>query len=126
MIEIILAIILIILFSIMSVFQFLLVLGLPLGHLAYGGKYKELSTGLRIMSVVAIGIFIFSTVIILDHINLINVFNPIFSLVVVWILAGYSTLGILMNLASKSKLEKIIMTPIALIIAVCLYLVAIF
>lgn len=66
MIENIVAIIAIILFSIMIVFQFLLVLGLPLGHLAYGGKYKELLTNLRIMSILAIGIFMFATIIVLE------------------------------------------------------------
>jgi len=66
MIENIVAIIAIILFGIMIVFQFLLVLGLPLGHLAYGGKYKELPTNLRIMSILAIGIFMFATIIVLE------------------------------------------------------------
>ena len=127
MIVIIAAILLIILFIIMSVFQFLLVLGLPLGHLAYGGKYKKLPTKLRIMSVVAIGIFIFSSIIVLERVELIKIFNnPIVSLVTVWILAVYSTLGVLMNLISRSKWEKRIMTPIAIVIALCCFIVAIF
>ncbi len=127
MIEIIAAILLIILFIIMSVFQFLLVLGLPFGHLAYGGKYKKLPKKLRIMSVVAIGIFIFSSIIVLERVELIKIFNnPIVSLVTVWILAVYSTLGVLMNLISRSKWEKRIMTPIAIVIALCCFIVAIF
>jgi len=127
MIEIIATIVAIILFSIMIVFQLLLVLGLPLGHLAYGGKHKELPTKLRIMSLIAIGIFIFASIIILERVELINVFNnPTFSLVIVWILAVYFTLGVLMNMMSRSKWEKRIMTPLAVVIAVCYYIVAIF
>ncbi len=127
MIVIIAAILLIILFIIMSVFQFLLVLGLPLGHLAYGGKYKKLPTKLRIMSVVAIGIFIFSSIIVLERVELIKIFNnQMVSLVTVWILAVYFTLGVLMNIMSRSKWEKRIMTPIAIVITLCCFIVAIF
>ena len=111
----------------MSIFQFLLVIGLPLGHLAYGGKNKELSANLRIMSLVAIGIFIFGSLVVVDRVKLLIIFNnPMISLVVIWILAIYFSLGVFMNLMSKSKWEKRIMTPIALVIAICCYLVAIF
>lgn len=127
MIEIIAAILLIILFSIMSIFQFLLVLGLPLGHLAYGGKHKKLPTNLRIMSLIAIGIFIFASIIVLERVELINIFKDrIVSLVIVWILAIYFTIGVVMNLISRSKWEKRIMTPIATVITVFCYIVAIF
>ncbi|MFX0031020.1 MAG: hypothetical protein ACFE8B_17530 [Candidatus Hermodarchaeota archaeon] len=127
MVEFIATIFLIILFSIMSVFQALLAIGLPFGHLAYGGKYKKLPTNLRIMSVVAIGIFIFGIIAVLERVELINIFNnPVVSLVTVWILAGYSTLNVLMNIMSRNKWEKRIMTPVAITIATCCYLVAIF
>ncbi|MFX1346304.1 MAG: hypothetical protein ACFFAI_14420 [Promethearchaeota archaeon] len=47
-------------------------------------------------------------------------------MVIIWILAVYFTIGVLMNMMSRSKWEKQIMTPIALIIAVCCYSITIF
>ncbi|MHA1988365.1 MAG: hypothetical protein ACW98D_17155 [Promethearchaeota archaeon] len=128
MVDIILAILVTFLFCLMIIFQFLLVLGLPLGHLAYGGKYdhERLPNNLRIMSAIAIGIFAFSIIIILERVKLINLFNnPMVSLIALWILAAYFTLNVLMNLMSKSKWEKRVMTPIAAIVAICCYIVAI-
>ena len=128
MIEIIVAIISVVIFIFMVIFQFLIVLGLPLGHLAYGGQHdhEKLPKNLRIMSMVAIGIYIFASIIILERVGLIIFFNiPLVSIIATWILAIYFTLGVLMNMASKSNWEKRIMTPIALIIAVCCYIVAI-
>ena len=107
MILIITAILTCVLFALMSIFQLLLALGLPLGKAAYGGKYEKLPTNLRIASLIVVGIFVLLTVI------------------VIWILAGYSSLNVLMNAVSKSKWEKRIMTPLSLIIAICCFIIAI-
>jgi hypothetical protein len=126
MIVIVAAIILCVLFTLMSIFQLLLAFGLPLGRAAYGGKHETLPKNLRIMSLIAVGIFVFGIFIVLERAGLITIFNnPLLTAIVVWILAIYSTLNVLMNAVSKSQLEKRIMTPISLIIAVCCYIVAI-
>jgi hypothetical protein len=120
------AIIATIIFVILCIFQFLIVIGLPLGHLAYGGKYdhERLPKNLRIMSVVAIIIFSLASITYLEFSGLIIVFNnPIFTLIYCWIIAVYLTVGVLMNAASRSKWEKRIWTPITLVNAVSCYLV---
>ena len=110
----------------MSVFQLLLAIGLPLGRAAYGGKYEILPKNLRIMSLVAVGIFVFGMIIVLERAGLITIFNnPLLTAIVVWILAVYSTLNVLMNAVSKSRIEKRIMTPLSILIAICCYIVAI-
>jgi hypothetical protein len=124
MIDLIAAIIATIIFAGMVVFQLLLVLGLPLGHLAWGGQQKELPTKLRIASGVSVGIFIFAMVMVLEEAGILNLFiNTWVSYISVWVLAIYFTLGILMNGISRSKREKLIMTPIAAISAICCYLI---
>ncbi len=120
------AIITVVVFGVISVFQLLLALGLPLGKLAYGGKYEKLPTNMRIMSIVAIGIFALGAISVLEQAGIITVFNnPIFTLVVVWIIAIYLAFNTLLNAISKSKQEKLIMTPLSLISAICCFLVAI-
>jgi hypothetical protein len=120
------AIIAVMIFVVISVFQVLLALGLPLGKLAYGGKYEKLPTNMRIMSLIAIGIFALGSISVLERVAIIMIFNnQIFTLVVVWIIAVYLAFNTLTNAISKSKQEKLIMTPLSLISAICCFIVAI-
>ncbi len=120
------AIIAVVIFVVISVFQLLLALGLPLGKLAYGGKYEKLPTNMRIMSLVAIGIFALGSISVLERAGIITIFNnPIFTLIVVWVIAIYSAFNTLLNAISKSKQEKLIMTPLSLILSICCFIVAI-
>jgi hypothetical protein len=126
MIVIIVAIIACVLFVLMSIFQLLLALGLSLGRLTYGGKYEKLPKNLRIVSLIAVGIFVFTIIIVLERAGLITIFNnTLLTAIVIWILGGYSPLNTIMNAVSKSQWEKRIMTPISLTIAVCCFIVAI-
>ena len=126
MILIIAAIIACVLFFLLSIFQVLLAIGLPFGRAAYGGKYETLPKNLRIMSLIAVGIFVFGIIIVLERAEIITILNNvILTGIVVWIFAVYLTLNTLMNAASKSKWEKLIMTPISLVIAVCCFILAI-
>ena len=116
----------VVIFVVVSIIQLLLALGLPLGKLAYGGKYERLPTNMRIMSIVAIGIFVLASISVLERAGIIIIFNnPIFTLVVVWIITVYLAFNTLLNALSKSKKEKLIMTPLSLIAAICCFTVAI-
>ena len=126
MIVLIAAIIAVVIFVVISVLQLLLALGLPLGKLAYRGKYEKLPTNMRIMSLVAIGIFALGSISMLERAGIITIFNnPIFTLVVVWVIAIYLAFNTLLNAISKSKPEKLIMTPLSLILSICCFIVAI-
>jgi len=126
MIVLIAAIIAIVLFTGMSIFQLLLVLGLPLGRLAYGGKYEKLPSKMKITSLIGIVIFIFASLSVLERAEIITIFNNLmFVTVFVWIIAVYLAFNTLMNVISKSKWEKLIMTPISLTLAICCFIVVI-
>ncbi|MBY8987775.1 MAG: hypothetical protein KGD61_04925 [Candidatus Lokiarchaeota archaeon] len=120
------AVIAVVIFAVISVIQLLLALGSPLGKLAYGGKHERLPTNMRIMSIVAIGIFVLASISVLERAGIITVFNnTIFTLIVVWIIAIYLAFNTLLNVISKNKREKLIMTPLSLISAICCFIVAI-
>lgn len=126
MIALIAALIAVVFFAILSVFQLLLAIGLPLSKLAFGGRYEELPISMRILSAVSIGIFIVASISLLERVGIIIFFNnPIFNLVFVWIIAIYLAFNTLMNIMSKSKQEKLVMTPISLISSICCFIVAI-
>jgi len=123
---VIVAIITVVLFIGLSIFQLLLAIGKPLGRFAYGGKHETLPKNLKIMSLVAIGIFVFGSISVLVRVGIISIIpDSIVFVIVVWILAFYLSLNTLANLASKSKSEKKVMTPISLSLAICLFIVAI-
>lgn len=123
---VIVAIITVVLFIGLSIFQLLLAIGKPLGRFAYGGKHETLPKNLKIMSLVAIGIFVFGSISVLVRVGIISIIpDSIVFVIVVWVLAFYLSLNTLANLASKSKSEKKVMTPISLSLAICLFIVAI-
>jgi hypothetical protein len=126
MISMILAIIVAIIFTGLALFQLLLVLGLPYGKLAFGGKYDKLPANLRINSLIAIGIFIFGIIIVLERSEIITIFtNIVVSGIAIWVYAGYLAFNTFLNLLSKSKSEKLIMTPISLLSSTCCFIIAI-
>jgi hypothetical protein len=113
-------------FLLMALFQFLLALGAPIGKMAWGGNYKILPKKLRIASFISAGIFLFAIIIILESAELFIIFNqPTIVNIFNWILVcifGLSTLG---NIMSKSRLEKIVMTPVALVLTTLCFIIAI-
>ena len=127
MIAIIAAIIVVALFIGLSIFQILLAAGKPLGRFAFGGKYPEvLPKNLRIMSLVAVGIFVLGSFSVLLRVGIITIIpDSIVFVIIVWVLAIYLSLNTLMNLASESESEKKFMTPVSLSLAICLFIVAI-
>ncbi len=56
MIVLIAAIIAVVLFTGMNFFQLLLILGLPLGRLAYGGNYEKLPSKMKIIRLMKLGV----------------------------------------------------------------------
>ncbi|MHA1671358.1 MAG: hypothetical protein ACTSV5_12390 [Promethearchaeota archaeon] len=121
------AILVVIISAIISIFLLLLAIGMPLGYLAFGGKHeKKLPNKLRIISIIAMGIFIFTSLAVLDLANFISIFsNSLIPTIAIWILAFYFAFNILTNVISKSKWEKRIMVPLSLTLSVCCFIIVI-
>jgi hypothetical protein len=102
----------------LAVFQLLLIAGRPLGRFAWGGQHDVLPRNLRIGSAISIVLYAFFALIIADRAGLITLGLPAFA---IWVLAGYSTLGVFVNAISRSKPERNLMTPVALLLALACY-----
>ena len=120
------AVIVIVIFIGMIILQLFLALGKPYGKLAYGGRYEEvLPTNLRIMSGLAIAIFFVAAIFVLVKVEFITEFPfPDLANLGIWYFAFYLALNTLMNVTSKSKLEKQFITPISFTASVCLFIIA--
>lgn len=112
-------------FIIIIVLNILIIIGLPLGELTLGGKYKILPPKLRILAFFSLVMQVFCIVIILQAANYISLWFSIeVTKNICFALSIYFLLNTVMNLLSKSKNEKYIMTPLSLMVAICFFVTA--
>jgi hypothetical protein len=109
----------------LAVFQALLAAGLPLGRFAWGGQNEVLPARLRIGSVVSIGLYAAFAVLILQAAEVEDVLPDGVADVAIWVLAGYFALGIAMNAVSRSRPERLVMTPVVALLAICCLVLAV-
>lgn len=108
----------------LAVFQVALAAGAPLGRFAWGGAHERLPAGFRLGSLASILIYGACAGIILDRAGLAEVVGDDVSRIGAWVIAGFFTLGVVMNAISRSKPERFTMTPVALVLAASAYVVA--
>lgn len=118
------AIALVVILSLLAVFQLALALGAPLGRFAWGGQHRVLPGRLRIGSLVSILIYGIIAVLALDRVGLVDVVPDAVSTVGMWVVFAYFVIGIPLNAISRSKPERYVMTPVVTILAVLSLLVA--
>ena len=119
------AIALVVILSLLAVFQLALALGAPLGHFAWGGQHRVLPGRLRIGSLVSIVIYAIIAVLALDRVGLIDVVPDVVSTVGMWVVFAYFVMGVPLNAISRSKPERYVMTPVVTVLAVLSLLVAV-
>jgi hypothetical protein len=107
----------------LAVFQVLLIAGAPLGRFAWGGRHAVLPVRLRVGSAVSVALYVLFAVLILQAADAFSVLPDGAAAVGIWVLAGYFVLGVAMNAASRSRSERLVMTPVVLALAaVCVVL----
>jgi hypothetical protein len=107
----------------LALFQASLIAGAPWGRFAWGGQHVVLPTNLRVGSAVSIVLYALFAVFMLQASGALEVLPRGLVDVGIWVLAGYFVLGVVMNAISRSRPERLVMTPIALALAaVCLVL----
>ncbi len=104
----------------LAVFQIALIAGAPLGHFAWGGQDQVLPRQKRIGSVISIVLYAAFAVLALERVGLTDVVPAGTDLIVriaMWVMFAYLALGVPMNLISRSKPERRVMTPVAAVLA---------
>lgn len=105
------------------VFQAALIAGAPLGRFAWGGQHEVLPAKLRIGSGTSIALYALIAYVALAKAELAApLVSEGFTAVTCWVLTGYFSLGIVLNGISRSKPERMVMTPTVLVLT-ALYLV---
>lgn len=118
------AVVLVVLLAALAVFQLCLAAGRPWGRLAWGGQHTVLPTGLRIGSVVSVLVYALIAAVVADRAGLVDLVGDDVARVGTWVIVGYFALGVLMNLASRSRAERAVMTPTVVVLLGCALVVA--
>lgn len=115
-----------IIFVVMTVYQLCLFFGFPLAEFSWGGKYEGvLPRSMRLVSLVSAVILLWFAYVLLKHAGVITDGFAIPTTPWLWgitIFIGLNTFG---NFFSKSKKEKLVMTPLTAIVFVCCLLMLI-
>ena len=114
-----------VLFGVIVTMTVLVACGLPLGEFTMGGQHKILPKKFRVMAVISVAIQVFAMVIILQAGGFISMWLSFkVTKYICFFFAAYLSLNTIMNMISKSKKEKYVMTPISLIAAICFWITA--
>ena len=111
------------LLAVLAVFQAALIAGAPLGRFAWGGRHDVLPAKLRIGSATSIALYVLIAYVALAKAGVVPpLVSEGFTDVACWVLTGYFALGIVLNGISRSKPERLVMTP-TVVVLTALYLV---
>lgn len=112
--------------ALLALFQLALILGAPLGRYAWGGQNDVLPPRMRRGSTIAIVLYAAFSVIVLTKSAVITVavLEPVVGLLA-WMLVVYLIIGVIMNLLSRSRSERLVMTPVAAVLVILGLLVAV-
>ena len=109
-----------------AVLEVLLVAGLPLGEFTMGGRYKVLPPMMRGAAVFSLLTQVFAAIILLQAAGFIGMwFSFGVTRIICYVFGGFFVVNTIMNFFSTSKKEKLVMTPLAAIEAICFIVTAI-
>ena len=114
-----------VLFGVIAIMTVLVACGLPLGEFTMGGQHKILPKKFRVMAAISVVIQIFAMIIILQA----GGFIPLWlsfkvTKYICFFFAAYLSLNTIMNMISKSRKEKYVMTPLSFIAGICFWITA--
>ena len=114
-----------VLFGVIAIMTVLVACGFPLGEFTMGGQHKILPKKLRVVAVISVAIQIFAMIIILQAGGFISLWLSFkVTKYICFFFAAYLSLNTVMNMISKSRKEKYVMTPLSLIAGICFWITA--
>lgn len=114
-----------VLFGVIAIMTVLVACGLPLGEFTMGGQHKTLPKKFRIVAVISFAVQVFAMVIVLQAGGFISLWLSFKATkYICFFFAAYLSLNTIMNMISKSRKEKYVMTPLSLIAGFCFWITA--
>ena len=114
-----------VIFGVIATMTVLVACGLPFGEFTMGGQHKILPKNLRVAAVISVAIQFFAMIIILQAGGFIPLwFSFKVTKYICFFFAAYLSLNTIMNMISKSRKERFVMTPLSLIAGICFWITA--
>ncbi len=112
--------------AVVSLFQLALVLGAPMGEYAFGGQHSgKLPIRFRIGSLVSIGLYLGIAGHVAAQLGLVQKLLPdSLNTVANWAIVGLMLVSLVMNGISRSKKERDLWVPVALLLVASSFIVA--
>lgn len=118
------AIVAAILLAALAALQLCVAAGMPWGRLVWGGAHRVLPRALRIGSALSVLLYAAFAWLLLARAGVLPGSDLPFVVVSTWVLLAYFCLGIVMNAASRSRPERLTMTPVCGVLAAATLIVA--
>ncbi|PAT32767.1 hypothetical protein [Vandammella animalimorsus] len=114
-----------VLFLAIAIMTVLVACGLPFGEFTMGGQHRVLPKKFRVVAVISVAIQIFAIIIILQAGGFVSLWLSFkVTKYICFFFAAYLSLNTIMNMLSKSRKEKYVMTPLSLIVGICFWITA--
>ena len=114
-----------VIFGVIATMTVLVACGLPFGEFTMGGQHKILPKNLRVAAVISVAIQFFTMIIILQAGGFIPLwFSFKVTKYICFFFAAYLSLNTIMNMISKGRKERFVMTPLSLIAGICFWITA--
>lgn len=114
-----------VLFGVIVIMTVLVACGLPLGEFTMGGQHKILPKKFRVVAIISVFIQMFAVIIILQDGGFISLCLSFkVTKYICFFFAAYLSLNTVMNMISKSRKEKYVMTPLSFIAGICFWITA--
>lgn len=111
--------------AIIAVFQLVLALGAPLGEYTMGGKFPgKLPNAMKIAALVQIIILFFFAAIVMAKAEIAFESLQNMARIGIWFIVAFFVFGVVMNISSPSKKERMIMGPANVIALISTLVVA--
>jgi hypothetical protein len=108
----------------LALLQVLLICGLPLGNYGWGGQHRVLPPRLRVASAVAILLYAAFAALVMSRAGILAGGGTSLVIVSTWVLCTYCAVSIIMNAVSRSRQERIVQTPISVLLTIGVFIIA--
>lgn len=108
----------------LAALQALVAAGLPYGRLVWGGAHRVLPRRLRIGSAISVLVYAGFAALLLSRAGVLPGGDSGVVVVLSWLLFAYFALGTVVNALSRSRAERLVMTPSCALLAVAALVIA--
>ncbi|HKP06792.1 MAG TPA: hypothetical protein VJU58_06025 [Microbacterium sp.] len=108
----------------LAVLQICVAAGAPWGRLVWGGAHRVLPRRLRIASAASVLLYAGFAAVLLSRAGLLPGGDSLLLRILTWVLFAYFAVGIVMNAVSRSRVERLTMTPVCVVLAAATLVIA--